>query len=247
MEFLNDKKRKAEGDLLEALLEMKAVQDEMKAGQDEMKAELVATKKEVLELKKLLTEEGNDMAVSWTEKAQSSPADSKTDAHHEEPDELSDDDELSVVDPADKWMTMLRQLREYRILNGHCNVPRTHPKLGKWVDNQRLHYKNFKLGSGHKIKEERIPMLESIGMTWGKSFPSIPSWDEHLEEYKKYKSAMRCDPPVNPDKPNSLAIWVSTQRNEYRRFKKGRDSLLTVELIGQLNDAAFTWKGPRLT
>jgi len=58
---------------------------------------------------------------------------------------------------------------------------------------------------------------------------------------------MRCDPPVNPNNPNSLAIWVSAQRNEYRRFKKGRDSLLTVELIGQLNDAGFTWKGPRLT
>ena len=190
MEFLNDKKRKAEGDLLEALLEMKAVQDEMKAGQDEMKAELVATKKEVLELKKLLTEEGNNMAVSGTEKAQSWPADSNTDAHHEGPDELSDDDELSVVDPADKWMTMFRQLREYRILNGHCNVPvknstGRHPKLGTWVDNQRRHYKNFKLGSGQKIKEERIPMLESIGMTWGRNFPSIPSWDEHLEEYKE--------------------------------------------------------------
>ena len=88
--------------------------------------------------------------------------------------------------------------------------------------------------------------LESLGMSWGKKYPAPATWDEQLEEVKKYRTAMRCDPPVNQSNPTPLAIWVSNQRKEYRRLKKGRDSLLSMEQIGQLNDIGFCWKGPRL-
>lgn len=84
-------------------------------------------------------------------------------------------------------------------------------------------------------------------MNSGKKYPTLPSWEERFEETKKYMAAMRNDPPVSNDNPTSLGIWVSAQRNEYRRFKKGRDSLLTLEQIGQLKDIGFNFKGPRLT
>ena len=37
----------------------------------------------------------------------------------------------------------------YRIVNGDCQVPlsdRANPKLGKWVSNQRMFYRNVKIG-----------------------------------------------------------------------------------------------------
>ena len=146
---------------------------------------------------------------------------------------------------------MFRQLREYRILNGDCNVPQKYqpnPKLGKWVSNQRMFYRNLKEGKkgGTVLSQERVARLEGLGMNWGKKFAQPASWEDQYEEVKKYKSALRCDPPVNLSNPTPVAIWVSNQRKEYRRFKKGRDSLLTTEKIGQLNDLGFDWKGPRL-
>ena len=233
----NDKKRKAEGDLnTDLLIEIKS------ARVDEILARLTR-------IEKLLTDKVDG----------SNPLEKSGKNNHEDPtikaeeeSELSDDED-SVVDSNDTWMNMYRQLRSYRIINGDCKVPArlaSNPKLGAWVRDQKSHYANLKFGKkGYKITAEKVIKLERLGFFWGRKFTEPSSWDEQFEEVKKYKTAMRCEPPVNvknATNPTPLAIWVSTQRNEYRRFMKGRDSLLTMEQIGQLNDIGFNWKGPRL-
>jgi len=78
---------------------------------------------------------------------------------------------------------MLSQLREYRIMNGNCNVPqhnKNNPKLGKWVNRQRAHYKGLKNGKGKKIKPERIIRLERFGFIWNTKETPPASWDDNL-------------------------------------------------------------------
>jgi Helicase associated domain len=169
---------------------------------------------------------------------------------HGDLDDDDDDDGISMEDPENPWNIKFKELRAYRIINGDCKVSEKGPqaKLGKWIFVQKGAYKNLKQGKkGKQLSDDKILKLESIGIHWGKSFPAPVPWEERLDELQKYKAAMRCDPPVNPKDPSPLAKWVSFQRSEYRRFKKGRDSLLTMEQIGQLNDIGFKWKGPRLT
>lgn len=174
---------------------------------------------------------------------------SAADAADEEED--VSDDEDSVVDPSDKWRQSFEQLREYRIINGDCKVPRNYDmnkKLGIWVKNQKKLYSNLKTNRGGKtLTPYQVALMDSIGMDWGTKFDPPTPWEDRLEELKKYKKAMRCDPPINNSNPTPLAVWVSAQRKEYKRFKKGKDSLLTMDQIESLRDAGFNWKGPRLS
>jgi hypothetical protein len=117
-------------------------------------------------------------------------------------DEGDDDDELSEdetdkLNPNDPWDKNIIKLLEFRAANGHCNVPISVPGLGKWVTNQRYNY------TKGKLKVERIIQLENIGFIWGKNHPAPMSWEEGLEELKKYKKTMgHCNILVDAKKPS---------------------------------------------
>jgi uncharacterized membrane protein len=61
------------------------------------------------------------------------------------------------------WMKYYNELVAYHDTNGHCNVPRCYeanPQLGRWLHEQRFHYKKGKLKGNH------IAMLENLGFQW---------------------------------------------------------------------------------
>ena len=164
-----------------------------------------------------------------------------------------DDEDLESEDDdanTSPWDTMFEQLREYRLKVGHCKVPTKSGKLGEWVKYQRRLYKNLKAGNVGKhsnISQPRINKLDSIGFCWGQSFGEPMTWEEGMKQMQEYKEAMGdCNVAISLGNPSPLAKFVSAQRNEYRMFKKGRASLLSVEQIGQLTKLGFDWKGPRL-
>ena len=67
-----------------------------------------------------------------------------------------------------RWITRYNRLKEYKRLNGHCDVPRRYnddPELGDWVFSQRKKYKAMQNG-GNVMDEDRISMLEEIGFNW---------------------------------------------------------------------------------
>ncbi len=72
------------------------------------------------------------------------------------------------------WDGRFAQLLAYKRANGHCNVPRTEPNLGRWVTtcNQREKYRfreNKDWGSrklGQKLTQEQIAKLENVGFQW---------------------------------------------------------------------------------
>lgn len=201
---------------------------------EELQQELLETRKELDATKEKLAK-----SEALVESLQSKLAAKKD----EDDDEVSDGDES--VEGTDPWSLKFKELREYRVINGNCNVTKAvSVKLWKWVDNQRCHYANTKSGKdGQRISQERIKKLESIQFSWGKKYPEPASWDQRFEELKKYQKAMgHCRITVHPNNPTPLASWVTGQRAEYKRYTKGRDSLLTLEQIGQLREIGFKWK-----
>jgi len=237
-----NKKRKSDSTF--AAIETMSYEDVV-AQLEQTKAELVETEAELVETKAELTETKAELTET---KSKLLEAEAKVGST--EDDDISDGEEDFPMDTNDPWTAKYLELREYRIMNGDCNVPRngSNPKLGVWVGNQRLHYNNLKNNKNrNKISEERIAILEGLGFSWGKKYPSPASWEERFQELKKYQKAMgNCNIQMNPTNPSPLAKWVSAQRSEYKRFRKGCDSLLTLEQIGQLKEIQFKWNGPRL-
>ena len=130
------------------------------------------------------------------------------------------------LDTSVPWNAKFLELRQYRVINGDCKVSKgKDPKLWRWLDNQRTAYKNVQSNKkeGRAITKEQINMLDSLGMVWGAKLPQPMTWEEGYEDLKKFHAAMRtCNVNIDPKNPNPLAKWVSTQRIEYRRFKKGK-------------------------
>ena len=99
------------------------------------------------------------------------------------------------------------------MINGDCKVPRSVPKLGIWVNNQKLAFSSLKKGKGGpKITPERIHKLDSIGMFWGSAYPAPKPWEEHFDELKKYQNAVgHCNIQMSTSgyPPNALNIGAS--------------------------------------
>mmetsp|Transcript_33464 Transcript_33464/g.73406 ORF Transcript_33464/g.73406 Transcript_33464/m.73406 type:complete len:830 (+) Transcript_33464:265-2754(+) len=69
----------------------------------------------------------------------------------------------------DAWSERLAELRDFKAVHGHCNVPRGYadnPSLGRWVNKQRCHYKHMKQGKQCPMTPERSRTLEKEGFRW---------------------------------------------------------------------------------
>jgi len=143
------------------------------------------------------------------------------------------------------WEAQFQLLQEFQKEHGHCQVPRNHSvnniKLGRWVSNQRVQYKNLKDGRSSSMTHERIDQLNSIGFDWSK--PQI-GWEAQfrlLSEFQKENG--HCRVPLSHSVDNvRLGIWVQKQRSEYKKFQDGKPSSMTQERINQLNAIGFQWK-----
>ena len=163
-------------------------------------------------------------------------------------DDLSSDEETdieSISNPLDKnWELKYRELRDYRIEKGNCDVPQKYsenPQLGRWVTTQRVKKK------GGNLAQEKIDKLDRLYFNWGKNMPTTPSWSEMYQRLVSYwKEHENCKVPFNRTKPSALAKWMAHQRMEYKRWKKGRDSLLLPAQIRKLDEIDFDWKGPKM-
>jgi Helicase associated domain len=211
--------------------------DEDDLTKEDLEKELLETREKLTEREKRLLE-----AEALVESLKAKLA-----SKEDDDDDVSDDGDDSVVGN-DPWSLSYLQLREYRMINGNCSVTKaTNPRLQTWIHNQKCAYANVKSGKkGNKISPEKILKLEGIGFSWGKKHPKPPSWESQFEELQKYQKAMRtCNISIHPTNPSPLAKWVLIQRSEYKRFKKGTGSLLTLEQIGQLKEIGFKWKAAR--
>ena len=152
-------------------------------------------------------------------------------------------------DPA--WWKRFADLKVYKEKHGDCNVPindKANPQLANWVYNQRACYHRF-IDENRKqspgITKERIEALNEIGFEW--RLRERPEWDERYDELVAYKEqhgntlvpmGSRRD---SDNKYLGLAMWVSSQRTQYRLLQEGKHSYVTDERIQKLDKIGFVW------
>lgn len=85
----------------------------------------------------------------------------------------------------DDWLDKLALLEEYKFEYGDCNISQTFKEkkylgLGKWLNDQRTYYKK-KRGF---LNEERIGLLEDIGVVWDMDVHNFENRIKELQDYK---------------------------------------------------------------
>lgn len=72
-------------------------------------------------------------------------------------------DREGIYSYEDLWEFRFDQLREFKAVHGHCNVPYRYsidPTLGRWVQNQREFRKK------RTLRKDRVERLEELGFQW---------------------------------------------------------------------------------
>ena len=147
------------------------------------------------------------------------------------------------------WNDRFFELKDFKEKYGHCNVPKKYKEnqqLANWVNNQRKRYQRSKKGKASSMTQERIAKLNAIGFEWDASHlygaQIDDAWEARRAELVAYKEKHGdCHVPQKYEANKQLGTWVSTQRQEYRRFKKGESSSMTDERIAKLESAGFEW------
>ena len=156
----------------------------------------------------------------------------------------------------EKWMKNYNALREYQTEKGHLlGLHKAYP-LGKWVHNQRSHYKYKKLGKKTSLSNEREELLDELGFSWGEKVHETTQhppekqqelndrWSnciEDLHEYQTKYGKFRV-----PRKSGPFGKWVHKQREYNRLNEQGRLTYLTAERKQMLDELGSYW-GPEKT
>jgi len=67
------------------------------------------------------------------------------------------------------WYERLGELKEFKSVNGHCNVPsnfQPNPQLATWVKCQRRQFKLFQDEKPSNMTPQRIRELDLLGFGW---------------------------------------------------------------------------------
>jgi hypothetical protein len=145
--------------------------------------------------------------------------------------------------PESAWEDRLADLMDFCYTHGHCNVPqwyKDNPPLAQWVKQQQANYKLYRDGKPSTMTAARIQQLQDLGFKWGE--PLELSWEERLAELKDYTNTHgHCNVPYACKDNPPLAMWVCTQRRQYRRHRDAKTSGMTAQRIKQLDDVGFEW------
>jgi Helicase associated domain len=140
-----------------------------------------------------------------------------------------------------RWNARFEQLKEYKIVHGHCQVPNKYEcadgtKLGNWVSRQRM------AGiSDSETNPMRRQVLDAIGFVWQVREPVYTrdkQWNDMFQLLREYQ-AVHGDCLVPQDyasRDKNLGSWVQTQRTGLasgKLYKKlYQDRLQKLQSIG---------------
>ena len=140
------------------------------------------------------------------------------------------------------WSVRFQQLCQFKAHFGHCLVSRQYaanPKLGRWVNTQRNHYRLHQEGKPSPMTAERIRALDAVGFDWG---TSKTDWSVRFQQLCQFKAHFgHCFVPYQYSANPKLGKWVSTQRNNYRLHQEGKPRPMTADRIRELESIGFDW------
>mmetsp|Transcript_486 Transcript_486/g.1154 ORF Transcript_486/g.1154 Transcript_486/m.1154 type:complete len:324 (+) Transcript_486:112-1083(+) len=143
------------------------------------------------------------------------------------------------------WDDRYQELKEYHRKNdGSTRVPEHYPEapqLNTWVSLQRRQLKLAKEGKKNNLTENRIRLLEELGLEC--QIRSSSSWMERFLELKEYKAlhGNTAVPQKYIENP-SLGRWVDNQKTQHKKLYDGKTTNLTIERIQLLVSIGFNFR-----
>ena len=141
-----------------------------------------------------------------------------------------------------KWHEMYSLSKQYRYDNGNLLIPSNYItedniQLGSWISKQRALYKQGKLS------EEKVGLLEDIGMVWD---PFDVQWNKNFELAKKYyeeNGNLLVPQSFVTAEGKNLGRWIRTQRKRYKEKKIPSAEIERLEKIGMVwNQLDLQWQ-----
>lgn len=133
----------------------------------------------------------------------------------------------------DAWDKYYMELLNYKLKNGHSNVPKQYhaSSLAQWVSRQRY------LNKKQKLSQEQIEKLNLLDFQWGdlKTDFQKKIWLKSFEKLKEVYTTNGNSTVTKSYHDKQLATWVLQQRH---RRKKGN---LKQEFIDLLDSLKFDW------
>jgi len=154
------------------------------------------------------------------------------------------DFEWSGVKREQFWKDRYNELVLFHSKHEHTRVPEKYPaapKLHSWVSLQRRQLKLRKEGKKNKLTDERLRLLEVLGMEH--QIRNTATWMDRFAELKEYKEAHGdCNVPQKYADNPSLGRWVDNQKTQHKKLYDGKTTHLTIERIQLLAGIGFDFR-----
>lgn len=141
------------------------------------------------------------------------------------------------------WHDRYHELLQFHSKNGTTRIPPDHPnsQLHTWVSLQRRQLKMYKEGKPTKLTQERIRMLEAVGVEC--NIRASTTWMDRFMELKRYKDEHGdCDVPQKWKENPSLGRWVDNQKTQHKKLYDGKPTHMTIERIQLLVTVGFNFR-----
>ena len=137
----------------------------------------------------------------------------------------------------DLWLNRYDQLAAFKINRRDFDLPKCYSSNQLGARSRT----NLEDGKQPHLAEDILKKLESIEFEW--RVRKQDKWDEMFQSLLPYKPKIedRRYPKVFKENP-TLAIWVNTQRQQYRNWRMGKTSSgMTMERARKLESFGFKW------
>eukprot|EP00581_Thalassiosira_minuscula_P007726 CAMPEP_0183710168 /NCGR_PEP_ID=MMETSP0737-20130205/5983_1 /TAXON_ID=385413 /ORGANISM="Thalassiosira miniscula, Strain CCMP1093" /LENGTH=955 /DNA_ID=CAMNT_0025938391 /DNA_START=167 /DNA_END=3034 /DNA_ORIENTATION=+ len=148
------------------------------------------------------------------------------------------------------WTKQYKSLQKFHKKHNHCYVARgsiDDEVLANWIHVQRKHKRNHDKGKKTPLTEERIKLLDDIGLDWtpatsggmNKVVQAVrdKEWDETFQKLVAFKKKRgHCHPKKTVP---HLGAWASRMRSLYKQNAAGKTTTLTDEKIAKLQSIGF--------
>lgn len=104
----------------------------------------------------------------------------------------------------------------------------------QWVNKQRMEKRLRDQGQKSTMSEHRMALLDEMGFQWAKQ-KGQASWDEKYYALRDFfEKHGHCNVPTKYRDNSALGRWMSTQRFQWKEWKRGEKTSMTQERYEKL-------------
>jgi len=160
--------------------------------------------------------------------------------------ELAQDNLIEIELQQDNpWNAQYKKLKAYRDQHGHVRLPtrctndKELDKLCIWVNKQKQRHRAITEGKAKESKPYQMKALHKLGIEWT---PRPNLWQKQFNLLLEFKERHgHTIVPQHYKENKNLALWVTTQRYDYKKFRENKKTFMSQERVDALNEIGFVW------